>query len=202
MPAGSQRTHGTLREPAIMSDHNETSALGRRRRRPATACVECRRRKVSCDKKTPCSRCVRGRVQCIYTALVSPSERGATGQGPPGSQSSVDTSQPNTVQPQPHRSTTSDSRTLTCSDSPGEPCHEPDSFFGKTRLVGRSHWYNSVVPVSSFFRKHGDLSCWTSHTISLKSPSDLLSREFSADLPTDQPTCTTCWKGAKAQPGR
>lgn len=175
-----------------MSEHNETSALGRRRRRPATACVECRRRKVSCDKKTPCSRCVRGRVQCIYTALLSPSERGATGPGPRRTQSSVDTGRPNAVQPQPDRSTTSGSTTLTCSNSPGEPCRGPNSFFGKTRLVGRSHWFNSVVPVRSFLRKHTDLSCWSSHTLSLKSPSDLLSREFSADLPTDQPTCIIC----------
>lgn len=184
-----------------MSEQNENSAQARRRRRPATACVECRRRKVSCDKKTPCSRCVRGRVSCVYLALAHPSERGTIGQGPPRSQSSVDISRPIAVQPQPYGSTTSDSTTLTGSNSPREPCREPKSLFAKTRLVGRSHWFNSVVPVRSFLRKHRDLSCWTSHTISFRSPSELLSGPFLEGRPTDHATCIICWKGAKAQPG-
>lgn len=52
-----------------------------------------------------------------------PLERGTTGKGPPHSQSSVDTYRPITLQPKPCRSTTSDSTTLTCSNSPGSLSH-------------------------------------------------------------------------------
>lgn len=38
----------------------------RRRRRPAKACVECRRRKVKCDLKSPCGPCDATRAECIY----------------------------------------------------------------------------------------------------------------------------------------
>lgn len=30
------------------------------------SCVTCRRRKVKCDKRLPCSNCVRGRIECLY----------------------------------------------------------------------------------------------------------------------------------------
>lgn len=32
-----------------------------------TTCAACRRRKVRCDKKDPCSNCTRLRVECVYT---------------------------------------------------------------------------------------------------------------------------------------
>jgi hypothetical protein len=32
----------------------------------ARSCVTCRRRKVKCDKKHPCSNCAKGRIQCIF----------------------------------------------------------------------------------------------------------------------------------------
>ncbi|KAE8381978.1 hypothetical protein BDV26DRAFT_49287 [Aspergillus bertholletiae] len=39
----------------------------RRRRRPAVSCSLCRRRKIRCDRKTPCSNCVRSKNEaCIY----------------------------------------------------------------------------------------------------------------------------------------
>jgi hypothetical protein len=30
------------------------------------SCVTCRRRKVKCDKKNPCSNCVRAKIECIF----------------------------------------------------------------------------------------------------------------------------------------
>ncbi|OJK04738.1 hypothetical protein ASPACDRAFT_49133 [Aspergillus aculeatus ATCC 16872] len=43
-------------------------AQPRRRRRPALACRECRRRKIKCDHKIPCAQCRRHGTSCLYTA--------------------------------------------------------------------------------------------------------------------------------------
>lgn len=39
----------------------------RKRRRPALACDECRRRKVKCDRALPCGPCIKSEILCIYT---------------------------------------------------------------------------------------------------------------------------------------
>lgn len=45
---------------------------GQRRRRPSLACVQCRRKKIRCDRTTPCSNCVRSKGSvCSYGHLVS-----------------------------------------------------------------------------------------------------------------------------------
>lgn len=36
------------------------------RKRPIKACMECRRRKNKCDRKSPCSICLRDNYQCLY----------------------------------------------------------------------------------------------------------------------------------------
>lgn len=38
----------------------------RRRQRPAFSCLECRRRKIKCDRKDPCSHCVSVAIQCVH----------------------------------------------------------------------------------------------------------------------------------------
>lgn len=38
----------------------------RRRRRPALSCLECRRRKIKCDREDPCGHCVSTSTQCIF----------------------------------------------------------------------------------------------------------------------------------------
>jgi hypothetical protein len=38
----------------------------RRRRRIARSCIECRRRKIKCDRKDPCTHCVATQLRCIY----------------------------------------------------------------------------------------------------------------------------------------
>lgn len=37
-----------------------------RRRRPALSCLECRRRKIKCDRSNPCAHCVSAKSQCSY----------------------------------------------------------------------------------------------------------------------------------------
>lgn len=37
-----------------------------RRRRPARSCIECRRRKIRCDRNDPCTRCVSVHTRCTY----------------------------------------------------------------------------------------------------------------------------------------
>ncbi|KAJ6118237.1 hypothetical protein N7471_013704 [Penicillium samsonianum] len=38
----------------------------RRRRRIARSCTECRRRKIRCDRKDPCTHCVATQLRCTY----------------------------------------------------------------------------------------------------------------------------------------
>ncbi|KAI1412223.1 hypothetical protein F5Y13DRAFT_180292 [Hypoxylon sp. FL1857] len=38
----------------------------RRRRRPALSCLECRRRKIKCNRNEPCAHCVSAKLQCTY----------------------------------------------------------------------------------------------------------------------------------------
>lgn len=38
----------------------------RRRRRPALSCLECRRRKIRCDRNEPCTNCVSTQTQCNF----------------------------------------------------------------------------------------------------------------------------------------
>ncbi|KAI2468611.1 hypothetical protein F4781DRAFT_422513 [Annulohypoxylon bovei var. microspora] len=38
----------------------------RRRRRPALSCLECRRRKIKCNRNEPCAHCIASKLQCNY----------------------------------------------------------------------------------------------------------------------------------------
>ena len=38
----------------------------RRRRRPALSCLECRRRKIKCDRNDPCAHCVAAKTKCAF----------------------------------------------------------------------------------------------------------------------------------------
>ncbi|KAI1142100.1 hypothetical protein F5Y05DRAFT_402099 [Hypoxylon sp. FL0543] len=38
----------------------------RRRRRPALSCLECRRRKIKCNRNEPCAHCVSAKLRCTY----------------------------------------------------------------------------------------------------------------------------------------
>ncbi|KAI0888700.1 uncharacterized protein GGS22DRAFT_184278 [Annulohypoxylon maeteangense] len=37
-----------------------------RRRRPALSCLECRRRKIKCNRNEPCAHCISSKLQCTY----------------------------------------------------------------------------------------------------------------------------------------
>jgi hypothetical protein len=37
-----------------------------RRRRPAKSCIECRRRKIKCDRNDPCQHCIAAKSRCTY----------------------------------------------------------------------------------------------------------------------------------------
>lgn len=39
-----------------------------RRRRPALSCLECRRRKVKCDRKDPCGQCTSTKTKCNHSS--------------------------------------------------------------------------------------------------------------------------------------
>lgn len=43
------------------------SNYGRKRRRPALACDECRRRKIRCDRVSPCGPCIKSDNVCNYS---------------------------------------------------------------------------------------------------------------------------------------
>ncbi|KAI0130656.1 putative C6 transcription factor [Daldinia grandis] len=48
----------------------------RRRRRPPISCVLCRRRKIRCNRESPCSNCVRSKnANCIYENIFSQSQQ-------------------------------------------------------------------------------------------------------------------------------
>ncbi|KAI8622917.1 hypothetical protein F5Y19DRAFT_460577 [Xylariaceae sp. FL1651] len=49
------------------------------RRRPPRSCVECRRRKIKCDRNQPCSQCVLSKCRCLYDG----GTRNTTSHNPP-----------------------------------------------------------------------------------------------------------------------
>ncbi|KAF7623754.1 hypothetical protein F9C07_5260 [Aspergillus flavus] len=54
----------------------------RRRRRPAVSCSLCRRRKIRCDRKSPCNNCVRSKNEaCIYETHPSDHPRSRVNHG-------------------------------------------------------------------------------------------------------------------------
>lgn len=46
--------------------HSMESPSVIRRRRPAKSCLECRRRKVRCDREEPCNNCMTAKRRCSY----------------------------------------------------------------------------------------------------------------------------------------
>ncbi|KAF1817617.1 hypothetical protein P152DRAFT_408376 [Eremomyces bilateralis CBS 781.70] len=81
-PAGSSQQAWQLPQRAASSQPNSSisppaapsPALShippriRRRNRLITSCLECRRRKLKCDKSSPCGNCTRAKRQCLFMA--------------------------------------------------------------------------------------------------------------------------------------
>jgi len=65
---GSDCESDLIATEAPVLQHAETDGSGpRKRRRPALSCVECRKRKVKCDRRRPCGPCTRTRMPtCTY----------------------------------------------------------------------------------------------------------------------------------------
>ncbi|KAI9924307.1 hypothetical protein MW887_007257 [Aspergillus wentii] len=54
------------RNPPVDEDDPQSRPRKRRRKYIAKACNECKRRKIKCNGETPCQRCGRQRVGCVY----------------------------------------------------------------------------------------------------------------------------------------
>lgn len=63
-------------EPPTQSD-----AAQRKRRRPPQSCIQCRQRKVRCDRTFPCGPCTRARssLGCSYNSSTRPNASASTG---------------------------------------------------------------------------------------------------------------------------
>ena len=61
-PAGANDRVSKPHSGGSFSGSSGTGALGLNPR----SCVTCRRRKVKCDKKQPCSNCARAKIECIF----------------------------------------------------------------------------------------------------------------------------------------
>lgn len=96
------------------SQHGLSTAC-RRRQRAALTCLECRRRKVKCDRKHPCRLCIAAQVECTYSstfdkARALPKQRDARRA----------ISKP-TTEPVPETVASPCSSLLSCSSSPSGP---------------------------------------------------------------------------------
>lgn len=106
----------------------------RKRRRPAHSCVECRRRKVRCDRANPCSQCVAHNApSCTFT-----DNRRATSEQIPVNKQ------------QEHRTSRISDGSVSSNISPRTPApsgqiHGAQS---KTRVFGQGHWM-SIMPLVS-----------------------------------------------------
>ncbi len=66
----------------------------RKRRRPALACEECRRRKIKCDRKTPCDHCSKFKsLTCTYYPNPKPTVKSRS-HGDGGHQDIISTTEP------------------------------------------------------------------------------------------------------------
>ena len=75
LPANYSAIQATYRaeptSPEAPNDAHKASAgvpRIRRRNRAIQSCLECRRRKLKCDKQSPCSNCTRFRRDCLFLA--------------------------------------------------------------------------------------------------------------------------------------
>ncbi|KAI0143836.1 hypothetical protein GGR57DRAFT_341469 [Xylariaceae sp. FL1272] len=75
----------------------------RSRRRLPRSCVECRRRKVRCDRNDPCSHCVLSKCPCVYTARRA-STTSTTNSSQPASLTGRRTQAQRDTQPDSHQS--------------------------------------------------------------------------------------------------
>ncbi|KAK4204765.1 putative transcription factor [Triangularia verruculosa] len=162
-----------------MEQQEAQAAVVRRRRRPAVSCVTCRRRKIRCDRKEPCSNCLKSKDStCSYRdrapppapVLLSPPSTTAT-----TTTSTSATSQTNDCANEDHDELdVATCFSLTAPPTPlrrvdtailgiagtfhihhesrqGQPNVGAVSITHKTRYCGQSHWVNSIALVRDMF---------------------------------------------------
>lgn len=120
----------------MQSATNSPAKVIRKRRRPAHSCVECRRRKVRCDRANPCSQCVaHNEPSCNYTDRRRPvSDRESL----------------NTESNQQEETTRSPVCPRSSNITP-PPCTSLGQIVGtqsKTRVFGHGHWMSAIPLVS------------------------------------------------------
>jgi hypothetical protein len=76
-PNGQARLSKTV-APAVCGALSERDARRPRRKRNLLSCIDCRRKKVKCDRANPCSRCVRVGAICV-SSQPSGAPRGRNG---------------------------------------------------------------------------------------------------------------------------
>ncbi|EFX04036.1 c6 zinc finger domain containing protein [Grosmannia clavigera kw1407] len=128
----------------------------RKRRRPAVVCAECRRRKIACDRKTPCGQCALHNVECVYVTGAVPPPYGRPVKAPtsPVLQPGSGPDWPDTDAADVKPSAESLDAVSFGEEASGEPeryaasmTDQPSRFGGrlaKTRLFGRTHWMHSM----------------------------------------------------------
>ena len=68
-----QQLYRTIANTVMNSSNSPSSAPGGGTR--AHACVLCQQRKVKCSRETPCSACIKSRVECVYRDPAPPKRR-------------------------------------------------------------------------------------------------------------------------------
>lgn len=77
----SQQLHNFRR--SIMRVNRQSNAVSPRRQRAILSCATCRKRKIRCDRLTPCSQCVRSKIaDSCYYPLVSSSSTSSSSTAP------------------------------------------------------------------------------------------------------------------------
>ncbi|KAL4802414.1 hypothetical protein BDV18DRAFT_146706 [Aspergillus unguis] len=130
-------------------DLNSSSRV-RKRRRPASSCIECRRRKVRCDRTIPCRQCkAHNAPSCTYTEPPRPTPMIAE-----------------------NSHTVESERTHRISEQAAQPdgalprtCTAPARIRGalnKTRVYGYGHWMNSMSMLDGLPEIKPLLECYQS----------------------------------------
>ncbi|KAG9253762.1 uncharacterized protein F5Z01DRAFT_656656 [Emericellopsis atlantica] len=84
----------SLQTPRSRPDDSEMSTPPKKRRRPALACLQCRRRKIRCDQQKPCTNCTKSKIpDCEFPDTHVPGSAGPSHQ-PEGSIAPRTASQP------------------------------------------------------------------------------------------------------------
>ena len=65
-------------EASPAPNNRSSSAERRKRPRPVLSCLECRRKKLKCDRLLPCDRCQKSRLSCAYSDEQEPTGRGSS----------------------------------------------------------------------------------------------------------------------------